>query len=163
MAEQQGEALRIQSQLRWIWSLAGMLGALVLTLAVPLLSRLLSDADDDLSVPWLWALAALPLLLGLAWGWGLLRFRSYGAWLHAGAGVCVRRGIWWRHEVWVPIARLQHLELRQEPLARAFGLASLHLHTAGQHDRHCAIPGLSLADAQQLRARLMPLVRGEHE
>lgn len=102
--------------------------------------------------------AALVALLGLALGWWYAgqRFAHYRAELHEGEGVVLRSGVWWRSEVWVPTARLQHLDVQQGPLDRRWGMASLSLHTAGSHDHHTLILGLPLAQAHALRDHLLP-------
>ena len=150
-------ALRTLWQLRAaLWSAAGPtgLGAGVLRLVDP-------------AWPWAWqamALAAV-LLMGLCLGaaYGQWRYQAYGAVLHSGEGLVLRSGVWWRRESWVPIARLQHLDLQQSPLERMWGMARLELHTAGQHDHKTAVHGLPLAEAKALRASLMPRVQGHHE
>lgn len=102
------------------------------------------------------------LLIG-AWRYAGRRFTAYEAALFDGEGMRVRRGVWWRSEVWLPIARLQHLDVSQGPLDRRWGMASLVLHTAGTHDHALALPGLPLDAAQALRATLMPQRQGPHD
>jgi len=147
-----------------LWRLAfslgtGLAGLLVLLLCELLLERWL-DGQAVLRAL-LWALPLLGLLFGL-WFAGR-RFALYGAALHAGEGVVLRRGVWWRSEVWVPMARLQHLDVTQGPLDRLWGMASLSLHTAGSHDHHTRIQGLSLTQAQALRDTLLPRQRAAHD
>ena len=103
------------------------------------------------------------LLLVGAWRYANQRFAAYEAALFDGEGVRVRRGVWWRTEVWLPIARLQHLDVSQGPLDRRWGMASLVLHTAGTHDHVLALPGLPLVAAQALRETLMPRHQGQHD
>ena len=109
--------------------------------------------------------AALVALLGLALGWWFagLRFAHYRAELREGEGVVLHSGVWWRSEVWVPTARLQHLDVQQGPLDRRWGMASLSLHTAGSHDHHTRILGLPLAQAHALRDHLLPRQAVAHE
>lgn len=109
----------------------------------------------------LWLSGVILLLPG--WLYGRWRHAAYGADLLPGEGLVLRSGVWWRSESWVPIARLQHLDLQQSPLERLWGMARLVLHTAGQHDRKTAVKGLPLAEAQALREALMPRVQGRHE
>ena len=51
----------------------------------------------------------------------------------------------------VPFGRVQHLDVLQGPLDRAYGLATLVLHTAGTHNSSVALPGLAHADAVAMR------------
>jgi membrane protein YdbS with pleckstrin-like domain len=55
----------------------------------------------------------------------------------------------------LPLSRLQHVDLHRGPLERAFGLASLILHTAGTHEARITIPGLDADEAVRLRDRLV--------
>lgn len=157
------QALGKMTALRLLWQLRATLwtGAVLGSGLFGLLSLI----DEDW--PWHWLLAgAVPLvLLSLFAGvvYGGWRYQAYGAVLHAGEGLVLRHGVWWRTESWVPIARLQHLDLQQSPLERLWGMARLELHTAGQHDHKTAVHGLPLAEAQALREALMPRVQGQHE
>lgn len=74
---------------------------------------------------------------------------------HPGRGVVVTRGAWWRREVWVPITRLQHLDVERGPIDRRLGLAKLLLHTAGSHEFRIDIKGLSPETAIALRDALL--------
>ena len=60
----------------------------------------------------------------------------------------------------VPYARLQYVDVQSGPLMRAFGLASLQLHTASPASGG-SLSGLPIAEAEALRARLME--RGESQ
>ncbi|MBB2487307.1 PH domain-containing protein [Mitsuaria sp. WAJ17] len=162
-----GQALGKMRPLRTLWQLrAGLVCAVVLT-GLTVLG--LSLIGDRWSWTWLAGTAlpvALPVALaslGLGAAYGALRYQAYGAALHPGEGLVLRHGVWWRTESWVPIARLQHLDLQQSPLERLWGMARLELHTAGQHDHKTAVHGLPLAEAQALRSSLMPRVQGHHE
>ena len=93
------------------------------------------------------ALLSLVLIAGLGWNfgvWGLLGllwlpWAIYAARQHARrAGyacddtlVAVRAGWWSRHWRFAELDKLQALQLRQSPLDRYFGMASLWLDTAG--------------------------------
>ena len=108
--------------------------------------------------------AVLALLLAaLGWWYGSLSFAHYQASLHAGEGVVLKSGVWWRAEAWVPMARLQHLDVTQGPLDRLWGMATLTLNTAGTHDHSLRIKGLPVAQAHALRAALLPRTRSAHE
>jgi len=65
-----------------------------------------------------------------------------------------RSGYWVREMVTVPFNRIQHSEVSQGPLARAFGVCTLKLYTAGSSGANLRVPGLDFARAQQLRAFL---------
>jgi membrane protein YdbS with pleckstrin-like domain len=103
------------------------------------------------------------LLAGLGWWYGGLYFAHYQGSLYAGEGVVLHSGVWWRSEAWVPMARLQHLDVTQGPLDRRWGMATLTLNTAGTHDHRLRIKGLPVAQAHALRAALLPRARSAHE
>ena len=63
----------------------------------------------------------------------------------------VVRGLWFRSDTVVPFGRVQHIDVDQGPLERAYGLATLTLHTAGNHNASVALPGLAEADARAMR------------
>ncbi len=59
-----------------------------------------------------------------------------------------------RHRI-IPLARIQNVDVRQQPLERIFGVASLHIETAGGKKTEGVISVLGRADADALRARLL--------
>jgi membrane protein YdbS with pleckstrin-like domain len=63
--------------------------------------------------------------------------------------------VWWRREIFVPRARIQHTEVNQGPLDRRWGMASLSLHTAGTRLENIVLPGLTRAIAERLRDELL--------
>lgn len=69
-------------------------------------------------------------------------------------GFGVRRGHMWRSDTRVPGNRVQHLDVRRGPLERAFGLATLIVHTAGTRNSALALTGLDHAQAERLRDTL---------
>lgn len=70
----------------------------------------------------------------------------------------VRRGVAFRKLVVVPYGRMQFVDVSAGPLQRAFGLATVQLHTAAAAT-DARIPGLPPAEAARLRDRLA--ARGE--
>ncbi len=112
-----------------------------------LLATWLSD------VGWL-AWLVLLALGDFGWGWWLIG-RQVRAWAYAERSeeLLVRSGVMWRRMVVVPYGRLQYVDVDAGPLARAFGLASVQLHTASA-GTDSQIPGLATAEAARLRDRL---------
>ncbi len=101
-------------------------------------------------------------MAGAGWLYAGRSFACYRAQLHSAEGLMVQRGVWWRSEVWVPIARLQNVDISQGPLDRRWGMASLTLHTAGSHDHATSIDGLPVEQAHTLRKSLLAQVRRDH-
>lgn len=93
----------------------------------------------------------------------LLRARAAARvyrWQHRpGEGVVVWKGAWWQREIWIPLKRLQHLDIQRGPLERWLGLATLELYTAGSHAYETKLPGLALEQAQGLRDGLLAEVQ----
>jgi membrane protein YdbS with pleckstrin-like domain/RES domain-containing protein len=63
----------------------------------------------------------------------------------------IRRGVWWREVVNVPRSRVQHTDVSQGPVERAYGLATLVVHTAGTEHASVSLSGLPAAEAAQIR------------
>ena len=61
------------------------------------------------------------------------------------------RGVLFRSDTVVPFGRVQHIDVDQGPIERAHGIATLSLHTAGNHNNSVRQPGLSHEDALAMR------------
>jgi uncharacterized protein len=61
-----------------------------------------------------------------------------------------RRGVISRSVTTVPFARIQHVSIDRGPLARAFGLATLQMRTAGSVG--LTVPGMEHGVAKRLKA-----------
>lgn len=70
-------------------------------------------------------------------------------------GFEIRRGVWWRHVITIPRARVQHTDVAQGPFSRQFGLAKLVIHTAGTATPAIELAGLKLEVAHQIRDSLI--------
>lgn len=66
----------------------------------------------------------------------------------------VARGIWFRSDTVVPFGRVQHLDVQRGPLERMFGLSTLVLHTAGNHNASVSLPGLEEDQAIAMREEI---------
>ena len=73
----------------------------------------------------------------------------------------VVRGLLFRSDTVVPFGRVQHIDVHQGPLERAYGLATLVLHTAGTHNASVALPGLGHDDAVAMREAIRAHVKRE--
>ncbi|PKP92487.1 MAG: hypothetical protein CVT75_07640 [Alphaproteobacteria bacterium HGW-Alphaproteobacteria-14] len=73
----------------------------------------------------------------------------------------VVRGLLWRSDTVVPFSRVQHIDVHQGPLERFFGIATLTLHTAGNHNANVALPGLEEALAKEMREEIRAHIRRE--
>lgn len=79
--------------------------------------------------------------------------RHYRAWGYRmdEANLHVRHGVWIRTEVMVPLDRVQHIDLSQGPIEKAFGVSRLIVHTAGTQFSRVSLPGLARDDAERMR------------
>lgn len=98
--------------------------------------------------------AILALQLVLAVAWPPMVYRSFG-WSLREHDLLVQRGVVFRRTAAFPLDRIQHVDLRQGPLERGQGLARLTVYTAAGPSADGTIPGLALAEAEQLRDRLI--------
>ena len=106
---------------------------------------------------WLW-----PTGMGVVVGYGIWRsvvtVRAVRAWGYAERDndLLVRHGLLIRRLSIVPYARMQFVDVTAGPLERAFGLATVQLHTAAAAS-DAKVPGLPPAEASRLRDRLTAL------
>ena len=74
--------------------------------------------------------------------------------------VDLQRGVWWVSRTLVPLARIQHVDTRQGPLQRRYGLSTVVFHTAAGANQ---IPELSTPIAAEARDRIADLTREQDE
>jgi membrane protein YdbS with pleckstrin-like domain len=89
------------------------------------------------------------ILAALVW---LFVGRRYGSWGYAERedDLLVRRGVMFARLSVVPYGRMQFIDVTAGPLERAFGLATVRLHTAAAAT-DARIPGLASEEAARLR------------
>jgi membrane protein YdbS with pleckstrin-like domain len=78
-----------------------------------------------------------------------------------GEGVVAHQGAWWHKEIWLPVSRLQHLDVVRGPLERAYGIATLALFTAGYHQYCVKLEGMDPERALALRDALLGETRAQ--
>ncbi len=108
------------------------------------------------------ALVLVLVLAALAWtaqAWPPLEYRRI-SWRIDEEGIEIRRGVIWRHVVTVPQVRIQHTDVAQGPIQRRFGLATLIVHTAGNHEYEVQLSGLSRPTALGVRDYLLEAGHG---
>ena len=153
-------AERLDPRAKALWRITGTLGALPLLVGgafagwafqrvveVPLLLGI---------VPFLAALGSFVVLAAvvpdLRWRRWLYEIRE--------DEVDLQRGIVWVSRTLVPLARIQHVDTRQGPLQRRFGLATVAFYTAAGPNQ---IPELSAPVAAAVRDRIAELAREQDE
>ena len=126
-----------------------LIGIVTVTLAVTLLG------PTWLTV--LFAVVAIAALGGAAWTWSWAP-RNTASWGYAEDedDLLVTGGVMFRRLVAVPYGRMQFVDVQAGPIDRAFGIASVTLHTAST-ETAATIPGLPADEATRLRNRLTEL------
>jgi membrane protein YdbS with pleckstrin-like domain len=134
--------ITVELIVRWSWSVIVVAG-----LAVGL----------ALQGHWLWWLGIGLVLANAIWR-SFVTVRAVRAWGYAerDQDLLVRHGLLVRRLSIVPYARMQFVDVTAGPLERAFGLATVQLHTAAAAS-DARIPGLPPAEAARLRDRLTAL------
>jgi membrane protein YdbS with pleckstrin-like domain len=102
----------------------------------------------------LWAMA----VGALAWGgerWPAIEYR-FVSYRVDEAAIEIRRGVYWRKVINVPRSRIQHTDVSQGPLERAYGLGTLVIYTAGTDHAKVDLAGLDHATALRIREHLLP-------
>jgi membrane protein YdbS with pleckstrin-like domain len=111
-----------------------------------------------------WFALAVAVILAFAVFRAITVVRAVHAWGYAERedDLLVRHGLLVRRLSIVPYARMQFVDVTAGPLERAFGLATVQLHTATAAS-DARVPGLAPAEAARLRDRLTTLgeVRAE--
>jgi uncharacterized protein len=103
-----------------------------------------------------YGLVVAPLVIGaIAWRFVGRRFGSWG-YAEREDDLLVRRGVMFSRLSVVPYGRMQFIDVTAGPLERAFGLATVRLHTAAAAT-DARIPGLEREEAARLRDSLAEL------
>ncbi|MFN3191708.1 MAG: PH domain-containing protein [Aureliella sp.] len=132
--------------------------ALVVTvIAVSVSTPLLFMVDDHWWIALAWPVGFLSLLAGLAYGshfWPKKKYR-FISWRLDPTGMEIRRGVFWKHRVSIPIARVQHVDVSQGPVQRMFELSTITIYTAGTKNSSVELEGLKHEVAVSLRDELI--------
>jgi uncharacterized protein len=92
------------------------------------------------------------LSFAIAWPVERGRYRRWG-YTERAEDLVVRRGYLFQHMSIVPYGRMQFIDVKAGPVERAFGMATVQLHTAAAAS-DALIPGLPRTEAERLRDRL---------
>ncbi len=99
------------------------------------------------------------LVLLAAWcAWIGVRLVLVHGWSEREDDLLIKRGRLWRSVTVVPYGRMQYVEVSSGPISRAFGIATVQLHTASP-GTDASLNGVPADDAARLRDRLTS--RGE--
>lgn len=98
---------------------------------------------------WVLAILVIPSVLYAAAEYLAFRFRLVDGEL------ILDSGVFSRHHRVIPLARVQSIDVRQSALQRLFGVAELHVETAGGEETEAVLSVLDLQEAEALRAELL--------
>lgn len=132
-----------------------------LQLGIAALVLLIAATIAEVAIPgWTGAVWA-PALLAIAYALIRVPLRRYNARGYSLAQERLRvvRGVFFRADTVVPFGRVQHIDVGQGPLERAFDLATLTVHTAGTHNASVSLPGLRHDDARAMRDTIRAAIR----
>jgi uncharacterized protein len=147
-------AERLSPVAPWAWRAQWAVGSLAALVAGRSLSGELEGALATLA----WALPLLALTLGTAIV-PELRYRRWRWEVRAGE-IDIQSGVITLRRVLIPMVRVQHVEMTRGPIERAFGLATVAIHTAaGSH----TIPLLHASNAFRIRRRIAELAGTEDD
>ncbi|MBX7482337.1 PH domain-containing protein [Qipengyuania qiaonensis] len=132
-----------------------------LQLAITGLVLLVPTTIAEIAIPGWTGAVWIPALLVIAYALIRVPLRRYHASSYSLVEERLRvvRGIFFRADTVVPFGRVQHIDVGQGPLERAFGLATLTVHTAGTHNASVSLPGLRHADAIAMREDIRAAIR----
>ena len=146
---------RLDPRVVRVWRLTLLGEVVLLILATLVLERIAGRwvPAEPLSA----AVAVLGVVLSFVWPPA-----AYDAWGYRvrAKDLFVRRGVLWRTTSIIPHGRIQHVDMRRNPLERALGLASIVVYTAGIRGAELTIPGLSVEEAVTVRDQLGALGGG---
>ncbi|MRJ76856.1 PH domain-containing protein [Aeromicrobium sp. SMF47] len=128
-----------------------------LVAAVALIGVILVLLPLDTWVTVLGGALAIGGLAGMVWTW-VWAGRNQRSWGYAENvdDLLVTRGVMFKRLVAIPYGRMQFVDVQAGPVARAFGIATVTLHTASP-ETAAQIPGLPADEATRLRNRLTDL------
>jgi membrane protein YdbS with pleckstrin-like domain len=96
-----------------------------------------------------------------SWFWPPLEHRR-ASWRLDSEGLEIRRGVLWRHQITIPLGRVQHADVSQGPLQRQFEIGTLMVHTAGTQNASVALEGLAHWTALELRDQIVRQRTDQH-
>ena len=147
--EEQDQWRGLHPSARTVWGMAGTLPAGVIAVG--------GGVGLAVTGTPVWAVLAVVAALSGALWWVVIgrRWRAWG-YAERERDLLIRRGVLVRHLTIVPYGRMQFVDVKQGPLARALGVSTVQLHTAAAAT-DARIPFVADGEATRLRDRLTAL------
>ena len=114
----------------------------------------------------LWVRQTVPWILLVWWIFSLIRvYKTYKkkAFALRDRDVHYKTGWIWRRQTTLPYNRIQHCELSSGPIDRVFGLAEIHIYTAGGSNSDITIPGLEIDRAKRIKKMILSKISSDEE
>lgn len=140
----------------WLWRVQGLIRLAILW--VPMCVGVGVGVSRVTNVP-IGVVAGLALgLFQVVWAmiWPTLEYERFGYAIRE-RDLLVKSGVLLQRQSAVPHNRIQHVDTRQGPIERAFGLSSVVVYTASGLSSDGSIPGLDTQTAEALRDELARL------
>jgi membrane protein YdbS with pleckstrin-like domain len=144
----------LDPRLRMVWTIQAALAATAIVIVVLAAEIGVRLGGVDSPVPTGLGAAVVALIGGLlAWWLPAASWRNWRFEL-ADEALELHHGVLTRTYSAIPYGRVQYIDIKQGPVERLLGLASLVVHTAAAaSDSH--LPGIAAADAEGLRRTLL--------
>lgn len=125
--------------------------------AVPLIGALVLETAQLTAT----GMFIIPIALLSAWIVIVTPGRRFARWQYALGADRLRivHGYLFYSDTVVPLGRVQHIDVHQGPIMRRYELATLTVHTAGNHNSSVSLPGLRHADAVEMREAIREYIK----
>lgn len=134
----------------WLWSLTSGLVFLLATSGLMWL-HIMQDIPFAEVPKILWVILGLWCVFSAVWGISEFRGFDWRGYALRERDLSYRSGYFFHSYTTLPFNRLQHSEISQGPVARAFQVCTLKLYTAGSSGANLSIAGIDPLDAQRIR------------
>jgi uncharacterized protein len=106
-------------------------------------------------------LVIIPTIIIMAYIVWFVPKRRYARWGYdmSNDRLRISQGYMFHSDTIVPLGRIQHIDVDQGPIQRFYDLATLSVHTAGNHGATVILPGLLHADALEMREAIRAHIR----
>lgn len=149
-----GGARGIHPAIRKVWLFSNSITFLIIAIVTSIVEfAILKEAGAR----WRFPIFMPVLWIGIGIASAALVKRQWEVWRYevTDREVILAFGVWNQTRRFVPRDRIQHVDITSGPLARKFGLSHVHLYVAGAHGSVGEIPGLTHAEAEELREMLV--------
>lgn len=136
---------KMPSRIKKAWFISDILEAIAILVVVGLVTRFFPIPYKE----WVTPIAMIAVAVFFVASLALIPYRyNFHRYQIDGDAISFQRGVFFRKTVYVPLNRVQHIEIQQGPILKIFDLEELIIHTAAT--KH-SISGLNPSTAAELR------------